>query len=171
MQKRSSAAYSSRVLVYKPINNDCARASKALFRPDFEPFPSLRAWRPTSRCVVSSPCLTLLASPDSAGGGLNRARVVPRRGVLSSFFFLQTNCFDISSVYLYDVDTYQSSLSRNICERWVVQQVALFPFIRSRVWVPESPCAFSFGSCATSSHLFWFGTMFCAVSQPIGPWT
>ena len=40
----------------------------------------------TMRCAVCSPCLTLLASPDSAGGGLGRARIVSRRRVLFLFF-------------------------------------------------------------------------------------
>ena len=43
--------------------------------------------RSTIWCVVCSACLTLLASPDSAGGGLGRARVVSSRGVLFSVFF------------------------------------------------------------------------------------
>ena len=42
--------------------------------------------RSTIRCAVCASCLTLLASPDSAGGGLGRARVVSLRGVLFSFF-------------------------------------------------------------------------------------
>ena len=38
------------------------------------------------RCGVCSTCLTLLVSPDFAGGGLGRARVVSRRRVPFSFF-------------------------------------------------------------------------------------
>ena len=49
--------------------------------------------RSTIWCVVCSACLTLLASPDSAGGGLGRARVVSRRRMLFSFFG-QNNCSD-----------------------------------------------------------------------------
>ena len=38
------------------------------------------------RCAVCLSYLTLLASPDSAGGGLGRARVVSVRDMLFSFF-------------------------------------------------------------------------------------
>ena len=43
-------------------------------------------------CGVCSMCLTLLISPDSAGGGLGRVRVVPLRGVLFLFFGQNTQC-------------------------------------------------------------------------------
>ena len=42
--------------------------------------------RSTILCGVCSTCLTLLVSPDSAGGGLGRARVVFRRRVLFVFW-------------------------------------------------------------------------------------
>ena len=44
--------------------------------PDLEPFSSWLAMRSTSGYAVSCPRLPLLAPPDSAGGGLARARVV-----------------------------------------------------------------------------------------------
>ena len=55
----------------------------------------------TIRCAVCSSCLTLLASPDSAGDDLGRARVVSRRNeVLFSSVFCQNNCPDTyRSVY------------------------------------------------------------------------
>ena len=53
--------------------------------------------RSTIRCAVCSSCLTLLASPDSAWGGLGRARVFSRRGVLFSSFF-QYNCSDLKGL-------------------------------------------------------------------------
>ena len=42
--------------------------------------------RPNIWCDVCPTCLTLLVSPDSAVGGLGRARGVSVRGVLFSFF-------------------------------------------------------------------------------------
>ena len=58
------------------------------------------------RCAVCSLCLTLLASPDSAGGGLGRARVVSLRGVLFSFFWSKyTNVLFVRiGTYLYQSD-------------------------------------------------------------------
>ena len=53
----------------------------------------------TVRCAVCSACLTLLASPDSAGGGLGRVRVVSLRGVLFSCFSLII-CSDLKSLLL-----------------------------------------------------------------------
>ena len=41
--------------------------------------------RATVRCAVCSSCLTLLAFPDSVGGGLGRARVVSLGGALPGF--------------------------------------------------------------------------------------
>ena len=52
------------------------------------------------RCAVWSSCLTLLVPPDSAGGGLGRARVVSPRLVLFSFF-ASIYLFRIASVYSY----------------------------------------------------------------------
>ena len=49
-----------------------------------------------TRCGVGSTCLTLIVSPDSAGGGLGRARVVSQRRVLFSFFGQ-----NIPSIYSY----------------------------------------------------------------------
>lgn len=49
----------------------------------------------TSQCAVSLSALTLLASLYSAGGGLGRARIVSRRGVLFSFLFLRNNSSDL----------------------------------------------------------------------------
>ena len=57
------------------------------------------------RCAVCSLCLTLLASPDSAGGGLGRARVVSLRGVLFSFFG-QNNSSDLTPLIV-RIDTIQ----------------------------------------------------------------
>ena len=58
------------------------RPRNIVCRPGFKSFSSLLAMTPISRCAVSSPRLTMLASPDSAGGGLGRARAVSRLGVL-----------------------------------------------------------------------------------------
>ena len=58
-----------------------------VFRSGFKPLSSLLAMRSTSRRAVSSSCLALLASPDSAGGDLGRDRAVSRRGVLLSTAF------------------------------------------------------------------------------------
>ena len=41
--------------------------------------------RSTIRCGVCSTCLTILVSPDSAGGDLDRTRVVSLRGSLFVF--------------------------------------------------------------------------------------
>ena len=65
----------------------------------------------TIRCAVCSPCLTLLASPDSAGGGLGRACVVFLRGVLFSLVVKIT--VPISRVYMYRY----ISLKVNMCVR------------------------------------------------------
>ena len=67
----------------KPINlytmMRCGLRTPEVFdRPGFEPFSSLLAIASTSRRAASSLCLTLLASPDFAGGDLGRARAVPR---------------------------------------------------------------------------------------------
>ena len=61
--------------------------------------------RSTIRCAVYSSCLTLLASPDSSGGGLGRARVVSRRQVLFSLF-VQNSCFDPICLFV-RIDAYQ----------------------------------------------------------------
>ena len=68
--------------------------------------------RSTIRCAVGLSCLTLLASPDSAGGGLGRARVVSLEGVLFSFFG-QNSCSDPISLFVriemhINLDTYQA---------------------------------------------------------------
>lgn len=42
-----------------------------------------------NRCAASFSCVTLLAPPDSAGGGLDRARVVIRRSVCFRFLFFK----------------------------------------------------------------------------------
>ena len=55
--------------------------------------------RSTNRRAVCLPCLTLLASPDSAGGDLGHARVVSLRGLLLSSVCKIT--VPISSVYSY----------------------------------------------------------------------
>ena len=78
----------------------------------------------TDRCAVCLSCLTLLASPASAGGALGRARVVTRRGVLFSFF--SNNCSDLECLFVRIlVDTCQSGCK--YVGNWVVEQVALFP--------------------------------------------
>ena len=51
------------------------------------------------RMLVVSSCLALLASPDSAGRGLGRARFVSRRGVLFSSFF-QNHCSDLNCPFV-----------------------------------------------------------------------
>ena len=61
------------------------RTPKVIFRPVLEPQTILPAMRSISRCALSSSCLTLLVSPESAGGGFGRARVVSRRDVPFSF--------------------------------------------------------------------------------------
>ena len=58
------------------------RPLKVIFKPCFEPQPSLLVMKSTSRYAVSWSCLTLLAFPDSVGGGLGRARAVLLRSVL-----------------------------------------------------------------------------------------
>ena len=55
--------------------------------------------RSTCLCAVCPSCLTLLASPDSTGGGLGRARVVSRRGVLFSFF-LRNHRSDLKCLFV-----------------------------------------------------------------------
>ena len=70
---------------------------EVIFTPDVEAKTSWREMRSTIRCTVCSSYLTLLAYPDSAGGGLGRARVVSRRGVLLSFF---SNQWFGSQVYI-----------------------------------------------------------------------
>lgn len=74
---------------YDPLKNViphrleyAVRARNVILRPGSEPFSSFVATRSTSRYAFSSSCLLLLASPDSDGGGLVRARTVSRRGVL-----------------------------------------------------------------------------------------
>ena len=73
--------------------------------------------RSTIRCCSS--CLTLLASPDSAGGGFGRVRLVSPRGLLLQ----QCICFckiivPISSVYSYvQVRMYQSGSTMHIRTR------------------------------------------------------
>ena len=54
------------------------------FYTRFRAVSSFLAMGSTSRCAVSSSCLMVFASPDSAGGGLGRARAVSLRGVLFS---------------------------------------------------------------------------------------
>ena len=76
----------------------CIRAPKVFSRAGFESFSSLLAMKSTSPCTVPSPFLAMFASPDSAGGGLGRVRVVPRRGELFSLLS-QKKCSDISSAY------------------------------------------------------------------------
>ena len=58
----------------------------------------------SSRCAVISSYLTLLASPDSAGGGLGLPRVVSLGGVLFSFFG-ENNCSDPISLFV-RIDAY-----------------------------------------------------------------
>ena len=67
------------------------RRRKAVFRPGFEPFSSWLAFRSTSRCAVSCSCLTLLTSPDSASGGLGRARGVSH-GTCFTRVFSRISC-------------------------------------------------------------------------------
>ena len=55
----------------------CAsRRRKVIFRPGFGPFSSFLAMRSTFGSASSWTRLTLLACPDSAGGGLGRAHAV-----------------------------------------------------------------------------------------------
>ena len=76
------------------------RARKMIFRPGFQPFSSFLAMRSTSRCAVSSSCLTVLASPDSAGGGFGRARAEFRRESAVFAFFAGIRCvFDLPPHY------------------------------------------------------------------------
>ena len=63
---------------------------KVIFIPGFEPQTSLFAMRSTIRCAVCCSCVTLLASPDSVGGGLGRA---PRAGGACVFVFLLKICW------------------------------------------------------------------------------
>ena len=62
---------------------------------------SLLVMRSTSPYTCFSSRLTLLPSPDSAGGGLGRARVVLRRGVRRSRCFSQKMYLYVPSVYSY----------------------------------------------------------------------
>ena len=60
-------------------------------------------------------CLTLLASPNSIGGGLGRARVVPLRGVLFRFSFFVKIIVPKTLVSTFvRVDAYQSTAALNI---------------------------------------------------------
>ena len=109
------------------------------------------------RCAVCSSCLTLLASPDSAGGGLGRARVVSQRSVLFSFFFLII--VPISRCLLVRIETHRSECKYG--RNWVVKQVTLFPCeFQVDVKIPESPYFFV---CHIFPH---FGLAPFVVSQP-----
>ena len=76
-------------LVRKYDDVGVLRAQNVIFRPNFEPFSGFLVMRSASRCAVSSSRLIVLASLDSAGGGLGRARAVSRRGVVFSRFFMR----------------------------------------------------------------------------------
>ena len=78
--------------------------------------------RSTIRCAVCSSCLTVLASPDSAGGGIDRARVVSARCAVFIFFKITV---PISAIYSYvGIDTYQSKSERvKACKKQSSQAV------------------------------------------------
>ena len=65
--------------------------------------------RSTSLPAVSSSCLIVFASPDSAGGGLGRFRAVSGRGVLFSHF--GKNMLRFLSDRIYGTATYHSTAS------------------------------------------------------------
>ena len=73
---------------HKPIYNDevLCQSSKSVFLDQV--LSRFKFARDEARhsvcCFFAVP--TLLTSPDSAGGGLGRDRVIPRRGVTFSFF-------------------------------------------------------------------------------------
>ena len=80
--------------------------------------------RSTIRCGVCSTCLTVLVSPDSAGGGLSRARVVVSwRGVL--FSLKKKKSSDVKCLCV-RIDRYMQSEYKFV-RNWVVKQVTSFP--------------------------------------------
>lgn len=68
--------------LYKYSVQYMLHARNANFRSGFEPSSTSLPVRSTSRRTVPSSCVTVPASPDSAGGGLGHARAVSRRSVL-----------------------------------------------------------------------------------------
>ena len=111
--------------------------------------------RSTIRCCVCSTCLAALFSPDSAGGGLGRARAVSLRGVPFSFF-----CQNIAPV--------------NLC---VWNHINLICATQENGWLKSSwhsmrvsgrgfdaRSAFFFFWCAVFSELFLLGTV-CALTK------
>ena len=62
--------------------------------------------RSTIRCAVCWSRLTLLVSPDSAGGGLSRTRVVSRRKRAVFVFFFFKIIVPISYVFSYVYSRY-----------------------------------------------------------------
>ena len=151
-----------------------SRAPKAAFGPGFEPFSSLLAMRFTSRCVASSSCLILLAFPDSAGGGLDRARVVPRAGS-AVLVFSQNNCSDtssvyssaytqISSAYQFTVLYGRSEHRRNLGSSGGT--VALFPFAMSGRGFESKKALVRFFFRVPIVFTLFFCLAPCVVSQP-----
>ena len=112
--------------------------------------------RSTTRCGVCLSCLTLLVSPDSAGDGLGRARVVSRRDVLF-FFVFQNKISDLKSL-LVRIDPYQPECK--YVTNWVVKQVALFPCCAFQVDVSNPGKPFCFGAP-------WFSLFFFAWHNPV----
>ena len=104
--------------------------------------------RSTIRCGACSTCLTLLVSPDSAGGGLGRARVISRRWILFSFF-RRNYCSDPSYLFL-PRDTYQSDMCH--VRTWVGEHVGLSPW--ASLHGGSIPSVLFFYLCAVFSSLF-----------------
>ena len=117
--------------------------------------------RCTIQCAICSSWLTLLASPDSAGGDLGRARVVSRRGVMFSGSF-HINCSNLKYLFV-RIDTYQSECK--YVRDWVVKQAAPFPCVfQVDVSNPGQPFLFS---CAIFFHFSCCLALApCVVSQP-----
>ena len=88
----------------KPIYNDDRRVLSGLEKSFLHQVLSheriLLAMRSTCRCAVCLTCLRLLASPNSAGGGLGRARVVSWREACCFLFFCKI-IVPISILYSY----------------------------------------------------------------------